>query len=163
MDFTNYAKIKDNYCICYFGYSNEYLIQLDTLRPFIEKQYPGLNIYLGCKDDVAHLLSGKTLKLSHIKSRKSEFAHIRELKYDHQSHPIEQFIKECNIKNYMIDNKSQKDMTTLCVIISHGSYPTTNLTNEQIQKCKMIARSQRFDVAVDVDIQDAGWVIGHGL
>ena len=88
---TNYAKIKNNYCVCYFGYSDEYLVQLRLTKPYMSKAFSGLNIYIGCKDSSISFLDGMehVLKLTEIKARKPDFAHIAELRYDGGSdHPI---------------------------------------------------------------------------
>ncbi len=39
ISFIEYAKISDNYCICYFGYADEYLVQLRMLQPILEREF----------------------------------------------------------------------------------------------------------------------------
>ena len=74
----HYASIKNNYCIGYFGNANEHLIQLKLLRPFMERKFPGLNIYLGCKDESMEYLRDcdNVIPISEMRKRKTEFASI---------------------------------------------------------------------------------------
>lgn len=97
MSFEQYAKVKDKYCICYFGYNDEYLRQLRLVKPLLEGALPGVEIHLGCKDDKTHLLAGcDPLKISEIKVRRKEYAYIRELKFNGVSHPVRDLLEECN-------------------------------------------------------------------
>jgi len=98
MGFEQYAKVKDNYCICYFGHNDEYLAQLVRVKPLIEAALPGIHIHLGCKDDKAHLLEGHSpLKLSEIKIRRKDYAYVREMKFNGRTHPIKDLLEECGI------------------------------------------------------------------
>ena len=92
--FEQYAKVKDKYCICYFGYNDEYLTQLALVKPVIEASLPGIEIYLGCKDDKTHLLENP-LKLSEIKIRRKDYAYVRELKFNGRTHPVKDLLREC--------------------------------------------------------------------
>lgn len=162
MGFEDYAKVKDNYCICYFGYSDEYLVQLRLIKPLLEKRFPGLNICFGCKDDKKHLLKGcePILEVSKIKVSKKGFAHIREVRCNNQTHPIEDLLDECGIKNSVIVKKNQPRLTSKCVIITKGNYPTRDLETREIQTLKIVAREDGFDIDVDGDIADASLVMG---
>jgi len=51
-NFTNYAKIKDSCCICYFGDLTDHIIdELLSCKSKIEKSYPGLKVTICCRDD----------------------------------------------------------------------------------------------------------------
>ena len=159
--FTDYAKISNNYCICYFGHSNEYLVQLLLLQPIIESKLKGLNIFLGCKDECAHLLDGfeKTLKISDLKARKKDFAHIREIQFNGVDHPIESLMVEANIQHYVVPIKPSQ-RTRKCVICTKGNYPTTPLMKSQIQHLKVTAMEEGYEPMLDVDVDDSGLVMG---
>ena len=74
-----YVKIKDNYCIAYFGFSKEYLVQLRLLRPCMEAAFPGIQIYLCSRDDLTYLFKDepRTLNKSTLMDNKKQFAYIR--------------------------------------------------------------------------------------
>ncbi|MCJ7659183.1 MAG: hypothetical protein MUO67_08540, partial [Anaerolineales bacterium] len=65
----------------------------------MKRNFQGLNIHFGCRDEKVNLLSdcGNVLKVTQIKARKSEFAHIKEIKYDGTSHPIENLMLESGV------------------------------------------------------------------
>lgn len=159
--YAEYAKIKDHYCICYFGYSDEYLVQIRLLKGVMEREFDGLNIYFGCKDDKTHLLEGcpKILKISEIKMNRRAFAHIRELRFNGEVHPVEELLVSSGIKNFAITTEARTP-TTKCVIITSGNYPTKPLDQKQIQILEQTAKSEGFSPVIDGDCADAGWVIG---
>ena len=96
--FEQYAKVKDKYCICYFGYQDEFLVQLRRIKPLIESALPGIQIHLGCKDDKIHLIADcNPLKLSESKLRRKDYAHIREMSYNGVSHPVKDLLRECGV------------------------------------------------------------------
>jgi ketopantoate reductase len=94
-----YAKIKNNYCICYFGNKVEYISQLKILRPHLNQHFPGLDIYLSCKDEHFHILekSKNILKYSDMPGQKENFAHIKELVEDKDINPIKEFFVEAGL------------------------------------------------------------------
>jgi hypothetical protein len=94
--FEKYARIKDNYCIGYFGFSNQLLLQLRDVRPFLEQTFQGLNIYIACRDESSHLLTGddRIVKKSELRSKREEFGQFSELAFDGVNHPIIKMLKE---------------------------------------------------------------------
>ena len=161
ISFTDYSKIANNYCICYFGHSDEYLVQLRLLKPILEKEFSDLNIYIGCKDEKTHILGDcrNILKLTELKIRKKEFAYISELKYNGSTHPIEDLMVDSKIRNFAIPTQ-QTDKTHKCVIVSNGSYPTTPLEKLKIENLKKIAITRNMSYELDTDIKGAGLVMG---
>lgn len=162
IDFNKYAKIKDNYCICYFGPSDEYVFQLKLLKPVFEREFPGIKIFIGCRDDKTNILDGcnDILKVSDLKMRRFEFCHLHEIRYNQKTHPIEDFLVESSIRNVAITNEVKKEHTNRCVIISQGSYPTVSLTSTQIDLLKRQVVSEGFEPVISNDIEGAGLVIG---
>jgi hypothetical protein len=102
MYLTNYVKIKDNYCLCYFGNNKEHVMWLKYVRPMLEKTHPDINIYLATNERLFSLLEGENRVLRRqdlTRKEKLNFAHIRELKQDVNSdvNVVEEFIKECGL------------------------------------------------------------------
>ncbi len=157
--FEHYVKIKDNYCICYFGYCDEYLLLLELLLPKIEERLSGLNLFIGCKDNSINVLHNreKILPISTLKARKHEFAHIKEIQFDGQHHPIEQLINEIGVDlKFNINRKVNKSKKA--VIITHGIYPTNPMTMDQIKKAS--TKIKDLDIEINGSWRDANVVIG---
>lgn len=162
IEFPKYAKIKDRYCVCYFGHSDEYVLQIALLKPLIEKKYKGINIFIGCRDETSKLFENSEfiLKHSELRSRKLDFGYIREIKFNGKTHPVEDFIQEAKLENYTICQNSQQEKTTRCVILTQGSYPTKPLTQTQIDKLIIMARHAGFEPELNTSVKNSGLVIG---
>lgn len=161
ISFESYSKIANNYCVCYFGNSDEYLVQLKLLKPIIEKEFQDLNVYIGCKDEKLDLLEGcnQTLKLTELKIRKNNFAYISELRCNGSTHPIEDFLIGAKIANFAIQPQDQQK-TQRCVIVTKSSFPTNPLERAKIEKLKSMATSNGMYCELDSDIKGAGMVVG---
>lgn len=161
VDFVKFAKISNNYCVCYFGYSDEYLIQLRLLKPVLETEFPGLNIYIGCQDDKAHLLgdSSYVLRITELKAKKEDFAYIKELRFDGSAHPVLNFLDESKIVHFGVP-VGISIKTTKCVIVTKSQYPTKPLEIAQIETLKKMARDNGFEPVLDETIKNAGLVMG---
>jgi hypothetical protein len=59
--FTTYLEIKDNYCLTYFGNSSEIINLLIEKISKIEKELPGINIYLAVLDSFKNTLNFKNI------------------------------------------------------------------------------------------------------
>ena len=159
--FPKYAIVKNNYCICYFGNCNEYLIQLKYLRSIIEKELPGIKIYIGFKDGLHGLLEGESNIVPNdvLKIKKKKYAYIRELKCNMVDHPVWELLKESNISP-SIPDVPLPDKTIKCVISSRGVLPTKSLSEAQISKIKSIYQAKGYAIEVDGNIDGAGCVVG---
>ena len=159
--FSQYAKVKNNYCLCYFGHSDEYLVQLRLLKPFLERKFPGLNLCFGCKDDKSHLLHGcePILKVSEIKVHRHQFAHIRELKFS-STHPVEDLLVESGVTNFALRDSVMPKTTDLCVIVKDGAYPTKPLERDVIKHLKSHISGQGYRPEIGTNIENASWVVG---
>ena len=153
-----YAKIKDRYCIAYFGFSTEYIIQLRLLRPNIEKTLPGLQMYIACNDNVFQLLQGeeRVLTKSQLSNYDRSFAYIRELRCDMTSHPVEKLMKESDIP--LSIKAINQDGSKECFIVKEGNLPTKSLTEAQVEEAKRYAAQQGYILSNNINL--AGWVIG---
>ncbi len=162
MPFSRYARVKNNYCISYFGSANDYIVQLIKIRPRIQEAFPDVRIYIGCKDSLVDIIGKEEdiLWLSTIKFGKLNFAHIYELKCNTREHPVEMFLEESNI-NYKSICKESCVATLNCSIYPYtGSYPAHSLNVDQIDIIKDHAKNLGFNVNVNCGIDGAGWVIG---
>lgn len=160
----HYAKIKDRYCIAYFGSCNEYIVQLRLLRPIMERTFPGVQVYLACKDELLNTLlknEERTLGREDLRTRRKDFAYVRELVCDGQSHPVEEFMRESGMPLGPVPNKGwPRDGFGNCVIYPQAFFPSKSLTDEQIRKIMDMARKQEYEPRVNGPIEDAEWVIG---
>jgi len=158
LSLIEYKKIKDKYCIAYFGYCREYWIILKYLRPCIEKYLPGVELYLCCRDDLLYLLEGESNVLTAEdvptrKLRKRQFAFFNELTSG-LFHPIQNLMEESNIpyppKPHVISTPYTFS------IIDHGTVPTVPLSLQQ--RAKAIKLAQNYGCQETNALAD--WVIG---
>lgn len=94
-----YAKIKDNYCIGYFGTDPNVVQQLKRARPFIEKELPGLKLFISCPDEMVPLLGeDRVVPGSQLAAQVDEcrFAYYRELSRE-ESQVVRAFLTESKI------------------------------------------------------------------
>lgn len=161
IDFAKYAKIKDNYCLCYFGPNEEYLIQLKLLKPTIEARFPGIRLGFGCRDELAHLFGPEhaVMRLSEIKVKREEFGHVNEIRFNNVTHPVEDFLDECGVEHRAIP-RQQRERSAKCVIVTKGHYPTKNLEVAQIERLTRTAKGENYQIDVDGDVHGAGLVMG---
>lgn len=162
IEFPKYAQMKDRYCVCYFGTSDEYILQLHLLKQSIENKYNDLKLYIGCRDEASKLFTDHefVLKISDLRNRRLDFGHIREVKFNGKTHPIEDFAKECELSDYTVCREVQKEKTVRCVIITQGSYPTLSLNQNQVDKLIRMVKQAGFNPEIDTSIENSGLVIG---
>ena len=163
MKFTHYSKVKDKYCIAYGGHCSEYLVQLRLLRPLLEKEFPGVDIYLSGRDDFLHLLHGEkyVIPYSKVKDRKREFGYLREL-VTGKGHPVLQFLQESGI-NDPVSVPTSPNHNKLCVLTTTAIPPTKPISEGQIAQLRSDAIYSGYQVLVDPEpsvLESAGWVIG---
>lgn len=93
-----YAKIKDRYCVGYFGDRDDVIVKLVKARPFIEKELPGIKVYICCNDEKQPLLEGEAncFLRSDLENKKNEIAYFRELEID-AADPVGSLLEESNI------------------------------------------------------------------
>ncbi len=162
MPLSEYAKVKDKYCIAYFGNCDDYLVQLRLLRPMMELAYPGVLVYISHKDSASHIFSGadRTLTRTELESSRNQFAYVRELSCDMSSHPVEQFMKESEIACGPVIT-TVRPKTGRCVLLTQAMLPAKSLTATQISAmCEKLNAGGCDSLSVDGNIDDAGVVIG---
>ena len=159
-----YIKVKDKYCIVYFGESKEYIVQLRLLRPIIEKTFQGLQIYLACKDDYIYLLKDepRILTASQLKENKNQFAYVREIFCNLNEHPVEQLLIESDISITPICESSihVENVRGSCLLLPHAHAPTRSLNSRQISDVILHVEKQGFSVHFNKKINDFDWILG---
>lgn len=102
ISFEQYVKIKDNYCIGYFGPELSYVLEIADAIPFIEKEVPGVKIFLSCRDEFCAKISDKSkvVPVSLLKSQRYEFAYVRDMKYDGKLTPAKVLLRECGASTH---------------------------------------------------------------
>ena len=98
---SQYVKVKNKYCICYFGPSRECLERLVAIRPSIEKELSGIEIYIACRDHFLYLAKNepRIVEQSKLVEMKRQFGYIRELKSNFVQDPIEALLIESELKD----------------------------------------------------------------
>lgn len=93
---SNYIDIKDKYCIGYFGSDRSLLSDMLNARKFIEKEFPGLQIYIACKNEMQDLaMGGKNVILeSNMLSFTGKVAYFRILE---EKSDLIKLLEESNI------------------------------------------------------------------
>lgn len=155
-----YAKIKDNYCISYFGYNKEYLTQLRLLRPQMEQYFPGIKVYLCCRDELHYLFHGepRTLVKSKLFTEKNQFAYVRELSYTEGEHPVEQLFIESEIEIKPICYSQSNGINAN--ILTNGTFPVKSLSHKQIQFVINHAQSKNCHYEINKNFNNFDWIIG---
>jgi hypothetical protein len=117
--FHQYARVKDNYCCAYLGNSPEYVVALKLLRPQIEKQLPGINLHLACRDEFAHFLEGESNTVALSALDKSHYAYVRELRNDKSYHSVLRLIEESQLEIEPITKTAKKEKG-MCLVCPEG-------------------------------------------
>lgn len=159
----DYAKIKDKYCICYTGNNIEYIVQLLYLRPHIEEELPGIQIYIGYPSRHEHLVEGhaRVVRAEDIDPKKREYAYIRQIRCDQISHPVENLLEESRLTLPTLETPTlvQTEIKR-CAIYPKGGLPTKWLTQQQTDNLFHLCRGKGYQPVLEGDLETVGWVIG---
>jgi len=151
-----YKLVKDNYCICYYGINKEYIVQLRLLRPFIEKQFEGLSIYICCSDDSMYLLREQknVFAKSRINELRDRVSYIRTLEDSTDSHPVEDLLKESGILCPALKIPSREIRSKKCALLTNGVGPVRSLTGKQISLIVNKFEKEGFRVIINPKIEE---------
>jgi hypothetical protein len=157
---SKYARVKNRYVVAYFGNADEYLSLLLHVRPFVEAELPGTQLYISCRDSSWPVIAGhpRTLPASTLKETKDEYAYVRELRCDGQTHPVWTLLEESRIPTPR--TPPAVEYGDLCVVCPDGALPTRSLTPAQIDRCVTAGRDRGMAVRVGGPTAGAGLVIG---
>lgn len=156
---AEYSEVKNKICLFYYGQCDEYLLQLDILKPYIEKQ-KNISMFISCRNDKKILFSDKDYVLSLSDLGDYKFGFTYEITFDGQNHPIDNLLKILSIDKIESKKKERDFVTNLCVLLTKGNYPTKNLNSDQIIFLSKIAKQKGYEVVVDQEICNAGLVMG---
>ncbi|RDJ35636.1 MAG: hypothetical protein DWQ19_12525 [Crenarchaeota archaeon] len=155
--YTKYLEIKDKYCIAYYGVFNEFIWQLNYLRPAIEKELPGVQLYISCKDELKEINSERIVPQSHF--NKHNFAYVRKLNFNNISHPIEDLLEESNITLKYLNLPQPTSQNKRCVLLTNGLGGVRSLPQDkQREVIKHIEKMGYF--IENSNVEEAGWVVG---
>jgi len=92
-----YAKIKDRYCVAYFGNRDEVIQKLIKARPSIEKELPGIHVYICCNNEKSDLLKDvpNSFLRSELEIKRNEVVYFREL--EDTADPVAELLEESSI------------------------------------------------------------------
>lgn len=161
-----YAKIKDNYCVAYFGHSKDYIIQMRLVRPLIERELPGTKVFICCRDEFMYLLGGqeRVLPRSELQSSRSKFAYVRELLCDMQSNPVDQLLAESEIPYCEAATLQYAPADALlCRVFHFGQAPTRSLDGKELKRVLAYAQDRfpgRMPVEMGGKVSHGEWVLG---
>lgn len=157
MSFTypDYLKLKNRYCLGYFGVFDEFILQLLYIQPIVEQSFPGLKLYIACRDGLD--LPGTT-PISNL--NKYNYGYFRELSFDNINHPVLSIIKETKIQLPSLKPLNKNNKNKICVIATKGLGVVRSLTDTQVEKVKKMAEDKGFGVLIDCPLENAEWVIG---
>lgn len=133
LPFEQYLKVKNNYCFCYFGNSNEFIILLKMLRPYMEAKYKGVSIYIACKDESYYLLQDEPRCIRKSNFKKENYCYVRNIMNDFKQHPIHELLIESDIKPPILSQPS-KEITSKIYIYTNGDIPTKSLSSQYVEK-----------------------------
>lgn len=158
--FSKYVQIKDKVCIGYFGYTEEYIVQLRALRPNMESSFPGVNIYLACREEFLGRLKGEpmTMSLGDLKSSRKEFGMVYEVLRGNRCHPIEEFMEASGIPCEVRIPRVER--TSKCLIFPSGGTPADSMRDDQVQKAMAFARANGYRPEFGEDLTGVGLVVG---
>lgn len=125
----------------------------------MENTYPGVKVYLSCRDEYMYLLNGqeRIISRTELKENKKSFAYIREIFCDLLQHPVESFMKESDIPitteiNVSIQNPSS------CVLVTQCNPPVKTLTGSQINN--ILNHFKHLNPAINKPIDEFDLVVG---
>lgn len=155
---VKYVKIKDKFCISYYGLCKEYIVQLKNIRKKIKEKYYDIQIYLSCRDSFFEILKDEEFVVKQSDLEKEDFAYVKELKDDMKKHPVYEFLKESNIKLNFETNEFKNKEGNICFINKIGNLPTKNYNDNKIEKFieKMgyvISNEYNYDVSCVASVE----------
>lgn len=127
----------------------------------MEKTFPGVKVFLACRDEHLYLLEGeeRIISKSELSEKKHCFGYVRELLCDMESHPVEEFMKESDIPYEKIQTQKTK-ATGKCALLTNGITPVACLTAKQIQLAIDYIQKKGCEYEINGSIDSANWVMG---
>jgi hypothetical protein len=155
-----YNRIKDNYCIAYYGHCKDLVLEIKLLLPQMREHYPEINIFISCLDQYSYYFKEENnfIPQSQIQNKKSDLAYIRELKYNDEIHPLYRFLKESEIKIKPVAVVPKPIGKTIGLICQSNS-PVKSLSGSEIQKYINYCENKGYKVIIN-EANNVDWIIG---
>lgn len=127
----------------------------------MERMLPGIKVYIACRSEAKYLLKGEERILSQedLQSQKAQFAYIRDLSCNMESHPVEDLMKESQLPCGPVPIP-EVDLPAKCVLLTNGIIPTKTLSSQQIQNAIKHIQKNGYEPELNTSIENAGWVVG---
>ena len=127
----------------------------------MEAAFPGVKVYLACREDSAYLLKNeeRIITKEELKESKHLFGYVRELLCDMQSNPVEEFMNESSIP-YGPLRDQQISANRDCVLLTNGIQPVSSLTGNQIKAVIEHIRSKGVEPVLNAKDNHYGWWVG---
>jgi hypothetical protein len=155
--YKKYLTVKNKLCLSYFGVFNEFVRQLVYLRPAIEAELPGLELYIACQEDLKNDLNCDRV-ITRSEMQLLHFAYIKDLTFDQIKHPVLELLNESNLTLKHLIPVVGEPLNKTCAILSKGMAPVRSLSESQLNQVKSRVIAKGFELTDDVD--SAGWVVG---
>lgn len=155
-----YNKIKDNYCIAYYGHCRDLILEIKLLLPQMRQHYPEINIFISLLDQYSYFFQEETnfIPQSQIQNKKKNLAYTREFRRDFEVHPLYEFLKESDIEIQHLA-VIPKPHGKVAGLICQSNSPVKSLSGSEIQKYENYCKSRGFKVVIN-DSQNVDWVLG---
>lgn len=116
-----YAKIRDRYCIAYFGPADDYVWEMALVRPYLEGVFAGTQVYLAHRDGLV-LPFDRTLPRKNY--RKEHFGAVEELACDMRTHPVEALLHRNGLEAPVVTAEARRQVDKF---LPDGVLPTRSL------------------------------------
>ncbi len=129
----------------------------------MEASFPEIKIFISCRDEHMYLLNGqeRIVQKSKVIENKNQFAYIREICNNQQTHPVEDFMNESEIYFSKIANQNSKySVPGSCVLLTQSNQPTKQLTSYQLQKITEHVEKFHIDIQINKPPESFDWIIG---
>ena len=123
---------RNKYCFAYFGKSNDYILLLKTLRPFMESAFKGTQIHIACSDESYYLLQDEPRVARKSSFEKSDYCYVNNLNCDFHSHPVEIIMSESRLEIPAI-RRSPRYQGNTVYLYTNGMLPTKSLSDKQTE------------------------------
>lgn len=171
VSFPQYVRVKDKYCCHYLGDSPEYVALLGMLKPQIEQQLPGLELYVYCNKNLHYLLKDVPEDF-----KESDYAYVRKIYNNHNKHSLLTLMEESGLDIKPVNTAVTKSRG-LCLVCPEGIFPTKSIDPEPlVAKAKaegyvpvVLGSDVHYSLNINVRpsgkeklnyVSEATWVIG---
>lgn len=123
---------------------------LKFLRPYIEQQFKGIQIYLACKDESFYLLADEPRVVKKSFFDKNDYCYVRNIVINMEKmiHPVHELFIESDIKIPKFEITSGIN-SNHAIIMTKGITPTKSLSNTEVEKIKKFCDLKGWTYDID--------------